>query len=124
MSRTQYLVPRCSRRSFFSCAVVGLVVGVVFYVLAESSQAGQPRKALEIYFVDVEGGPATLFVTPEGQSLLIDTGWPGHAGRDADCTVAAARKAGLSKIDFVLLTHYHVDHAGGVPQLFAKIPLR
>jgi competence protein ComEC len=125
MSRTlsEYFVPRRPRRSFFSCAVVGVVVGVVFFALAESSQAGQPRKALEIYFVDVEGGQATLFVTPEGQSLLIDTGWPGHAGRDADRTVAAARKAGLSKIDFVLLTHYHVDHAGGVPQLFAKIPV-
>jgi competence protein ComEC len=125
MSRTlsEYFVPRCPRRSFFNCAVVGVVVGVMFFVLAESSQAGQPRKALEIYFVDVEGGQATLFVTPEGQSLLIDTGWPGYAGRDADRIVAAAKKAGLSKIDFVLLTHYHVDHAGGVPQLFAKIPV-
>ena len=125
MSRTfsEYFVPRCPRRSFFSCAVVGVVVGVVFLVLAESSQAGQPRQVLEIYFVDVEGGQATLFVTPEGQSLLIDTGWPGHGGRDADRIVAAAKKGGLSKIDFVLLTHYHVDHAGGVPQLFAKIPV-
>jgi competence protein ComEC len=125
MSRilSEYFAPRSPRRSFFSCALVGVVVGVAFFVFAESSQVGQPRKALEIYFVDVEGGQATLFVTPEGQSLLIDTGWPGHAGRDADRTVAAARKAGLSKIDFVLLTHYHVDHAGGVPQLFAKIPV-
>jgi beta-lactamase superfamily II metal-dependent hydrolase len=64
-----------------------------------------------------------FFVTPEGQSLLIDTGWPGHASRDADRIVAAAKKAGLSKIDLVLLTHYHVDHAGGVPQLWAKIPV-
>jgi len=123
MSRTlsEYSVPRCPRRSFFSCAVVGVVVGVVFFVLAESSQAGQPRKALKIYFVDVEGGQATLFVTPEGQSLLIDTGWPGYGGRDADRIVAAAKKAGLSKIDFVLLTHYHVDHAGGVAPLLARI---
>src|SRR6202044_3426836 len=52
-----------------------------------------------------------------------DTGWLGHAGRDADRMVAAAKKAGISKIDFVLLTHYHVDHAGGVPQLLAKIPV-
>jgi glyoxylase-like metal-dependent hydrolase (beta-lactamase superfamily II) len=102
--------------------VVGAIVGV-FFALAESSQAGAPRKALKIYFVDVEGGQSTLIVTPEGQSLLIDTGWPGNAGRDADRIVAAAKKAGLSKIDFVLLTHYHVDHAGGVPQLWAKIPV-
>ena len=84
MSRTlsEYFVPRCPRRSVFSCAVVGIFVRVVFFVLAESSQAWQPREALEIYFVDVEGGQATLFVTPKGQSLLIDTRWPGHAGRD------------------------------------------
>jgi len=82
-----------------------------------------PGKALEIYFVDVEGGQATLFVTPEGQSLLVDTGWPGNAGRDADRIVAAAKKSGLSKIDFVLLTHYHRDHVGGVPQLLARIPV-
>ena len=109
------------RRSLFSCPVIGVVVGVVFCVLAESSQVGQPHKALEIYFVDVEGGQATLFVTPKGQSLLIDTGWPGYGGRDADRIVAAAKKAGLSKIDFVLLTHYHVDHAGGAAPLFARI---
>jgi len=82
-----------------------------------------PGKALEIYFVDVEGGQATLFVTPEGQSLLVDTGWPGNAGRDAERIVAAAKKSGLSKIDFVLLTHYHRDHVGGVPQLLARIPV-
>jgi len=94
-----------------------------FFTLAQTSQAEPVGKALQIYFVDVEGGQATLFVTPEGQSLLIDTGWPGNAGRDADRIVAAAKKAGLAKIDFVLLTHYHVDHAGGVPQLLAKIPV-
>jgi beta-lactamase superfamily II metal-dependent hydrolase len=78
---------------------------------------------LQIYFVDVEGGQATLFVTPAGQSLLVDTGWPGNGGRDADRIVAAAKQAGISKIDYVLLTHYHVDHAGGVPQLAARIPI-
>jgi len=81
----------------------------------------QAHSTLQIYFVDVEGGQATLFVTPAGQSLLIDTGWPGHDGRDADRIVAAAGKAGISKIDFVLLTHYHQDHAGGITQLAAKI---
>ncbi len=83
----------------------------------------QTSKPLEIYFVDVEGGQATLFVTPEGQSLLIDTGWPDFDGRDADRIVAAAKKAGLSKIDFVMITHYHRDHVGGVPQLAARIPI-
>jgi len=80
-------------------------------------------KPLQIYFVDVEGGQSTLFVTPAGKSLLIDTGWPDNNGRDADRIVAAAKLAGISKIDFVLLTHYHTDHAGGVPQLAARIPI-
>jgi glyoxylase-like metal-dependent hydrolase (beta-lactamase superfamily II) len=71
------------------------------------------NKDLHIYFVDVEGGQATLFVTPAGQSLLIDTGWPGNDDRDANRIVAAARKAGLSKIDYVLITHFHQDHVGG-----------
>src|SRR3979490_926952 len=80
-------------------------------------------KALQIYFVDVEGGQATLFVTPEGKSLLIDTGWPDNNGRDADRIAAAAKDAKISKIDFVLITHYHDDHVGGAPQLAAKIPV-
>jgi competence protein ComEC len=79
--------------------------------------------ALEIYFVDVEGGQATLFVTPGGQSLLIDTGWPGNEGRDADRIVKVAKTAGVSKLDFVLVTHFHTDHVGGVPQLAERIPI-
>ena len=76
---------------------------------------------LQIFFIDVEGGQATLLVAPDHHSLLIDTGWPGNNGRDADRIVAAARLAGLARIDTVLLTHYHDDHVGGVPQLLARI---
>jgi beta-lactamase superfamily II metal-dependent hydrolase len=82
-----------------------------------------PHPPLQIYFVDVEGGQATLFVTPSQHSLLIDTGWPGHDGRDADRIAAAAKAARISRIDYILLTHYHADHAGGVPQLAAKFPV-
>src|SRR6202158_6331502 len=81
------------------------------------------QNPLQIYFVDVEGGQATLFVTPKGESLLIDTGWPGNGGRDASRLAAAAKDAGIKKIDFVLITHYHDDHVGGAPQLAAKIPV-
>jgi competence protein ComEC len=81
------------------------------------------QKTLQVYFVDVEGGQATLFVTPAGQSLLIDTGWDGNNGRDADRIVAVAKKAGVSKIDYMLITHFHEDHVGGAPQLAARIPI-
>jgi len=80
-------------------------------------------KALQVYLVDVEGGQATLFVTRGGQSLLIDSGWPGNQGRDADRIAAAAKEAGVSKIDFVLVTHFHKDHAGGITQLAARLPV-
>jgi competence protein ComEC len=83
----------------------------------------QSHSPLQIYFIDVEGGQSTLFVTPEHHSLLVDTGWPGNEGRDADRIAAVAKDAGIKKIDYVLLTHYHVDHTGGVPQLVAKIPV-
>jgi competence protein ComEC len=81
------------------------------------------KEPLKIYFVDVEGGQATLFVTPDKHSLLIDTGWPGNNNRDADRIVSAAHDAGISKIDFVLITHFHDDHVGGAPQLAASIPV-
>lgn len=80
-------------------------------------------KPLEIFFIDVEGGQSTLFVTPAGQSLLIDTGWPGNAFRDANRIVAACKLAHVKKIDYVLITHFHMDHVGGVPQLVAKMPV-
>jgi competence protein ComEC len=75
--------------------------------------------ALNVYFFDVEGGQATLFVTPSGESLLIDAGWPDSGRRIAQ----TARQAGLSKIDYVLVTHYHKDHVGGVAQLLQEIPV-
>jgi beta-lactamase superfamily II metal-dependent hydrolase len=81
---------------------------VVFCCLALSlcATASNP-KSLQIYSIDVEGGQATLIVNPSGQSLLIDTGWPGGEGRDADRIMTAAHEAGLKQIDYVLITHYH-----------------
>lgn len=99
-----------------------LCVSVCVLVLV-AGVCAQDGGALQIYFVDVEGGQATLFVTPEKESLLIDTGWPGNESRDADRIVAAAKRAGVSKIDYVLITHFHEDHVGGAPQLAAKIAI-
>ena len=104
------------------CAFFVCVSGMAATCYASASPAAQ--KTLRIYFVDVEGGQATLFVTPAGESLLIDTGWPGNEGRDAERIVKAAKEAGISKIDFVLITHFHNDHVGGAPQLAARIPIK
>jgi competence protein ComEC len=81
-------------------------------------------KNLEIYAIDVEGGQATLFVSPSGDSMLVDTGWGGFNSRDALRIVAAAKMAGVKKIDYLVITHYHADHVGGVAQLAAKIPIK
>jgi competence protein ComEC len=90
---------------------------------ANVAQSQAKSKSLQVFFIDVEGGQSTLFVTPAGKSLLIDTGWSGNNGRDADRIAATAKSAGLTKIDYVLITHYHVDHVGGVPQLLQRIPV-
>src|ERR1043165_3223427 len=89
----------------------------VFVTVLPCAASPSTGKPLQFYFVDVEGGQATLVVSPSGESLLIDTGWPGYEGRDADRILGAAHQAGLKQIDYVLITHYHRDHVGGVPQL-------
>lgn len=78
---------------------------------------------LKAYFIDVEGGQATLFITPAGQSMLIDTGWGDDEGRDTARILAAMKDAAISKLDYVLITHYHEDHIGGVTSLIEKIPV-
>lgn len=98
-------------------------IPVLSFVLLATAFATKQAPELKIYSIDVEGGQATLFVSPSGQSLLIDTGWPGFNGRDADRIAAAAKIAGLSKLDYVLITHFHRDHVGGIAQLAAKMPI-
>ena len=84
-----------------------------------------PVKTLDIYVVDVEGGNATLFVAPSGESLLIDTGNAGAAAvRDAERIVAAAGAAGVTRIDTLITTHWHSDHFGGMAELAARLPVR
>ena len=93
-------------------------------MLSVATAAAQPRSTLDIYVVDVEGGNATLFVAPSGANLLMDTGNLNGAMRDAERIVAAARAAGLTQIDHLILTHYHADHFGGMEELAKRIPIR
>lgn len=112
-----------------------LACSVAAMVLATTATFGAPRKTLDIYFIDVEGGQSTLLITPAGQTLLIDAGFPGtgtfqskpgdpHQARDPGRIAAVARAAGLTQIDFLVTTHFHADHAGGVPELAQLIPIR
>ena len=78
-------------------------------------------KALDIYIVDTEGGKATLFVSPSGETVLIDTGNPG--GRDLDRITEVFAAAGVTKIDFLISTHYHTDHVGGLQELVKRFPV-
>jgi beta-lactamase superfamily II metal-dependent hydrolase len=97
---------------------------VKLFALALLSLSLLPAKSLDIYFIDVEGGQATLLKTPAGESVLIDTGWPGFEGRDANRIAEAAKKAGITQIDWLVITHFHTDHVGGLDQLAAKMPIR
>jgi glyoxylase-like metal-dependent hydrolase (beta-lactamase superfamily II) len=89
---------------------------------AVSEGQAQTGKALDIYVVDVEGGNATLFVAPSGESVLIDTGNGGAAAvRDAGRIMAAVKEAGLTQIDNLITTHWHGDHFGGMAELAGSI---
>jgi competence protein ComEC len=91
------------------------------FLLTAATLSAQ-KAGLDIYWIDTEGGAATLIVTPAGQSLLADTGNPGD--RDAKRIYdVATKQAHLSKIDYVLITHFHSDHVGGVPALAKLIPI-
>ena len=104
-----------------------------FAVLSVDVAAAAPARTLDIYFIDVEGGQSTLLVSPGGESLLIDSGWSGDGqsgpgdpakARDANRILAAAHEAGISAIDYLLITHFHGDHFGGVLELAQLMPIR
>lgn len=96
---------------------------IAVFALSALWGAVLPAQPLRMVFVDTEGGQATLILTPRGESLLVDAGFPGNNSRDADRIVAAAKRLGLARIDWLLVTHYHLDHVGGVPELAAKFPV-
>ena len=102
---------------------LGCVMAMVMSAVLVSAQ--RQAKTLDIYVVDVEGGNASLFVSPSGESLLIDTGNGGTAApRDAGRIVEAAKDAGLNQIDYLITTHWHGDHYGGLAELTTRIPIR
>ena len=88
---------------------------------AASLNANSTDKRLDIYWVDVEGGAATLIVTPENESILIDTGNPGV--RDSGRIIEAAKGAGLTRIDHLFISHFHIDHFGGAAEVAKGIPI-
>jgi beta-lactamase superfamily II metal-dependent hydrolase len=105
-------------RRFLSLVLIVIAAALPF---AQS----RPDRTLAIYVVDVEGGNATLLVSPSGESLLIDAGNGGTAApRDAARILAAVRDAGVKQIDHLIITHWHGDHAGGVAELASRIPIR
>ena len=100
---------------------------------------GQPQRTLDIYFIDTEGGQATLFVTPSGESMLVDTGFMGNQGmpdanaknangapvtRDADRISAVFKQAGVTVLDWMVISHYHGDHVGNAAELANRLPIR
>jgi beta-lactamase superfamily II metal-dependent hydrolase len=101
-------------------------LGLVLFV-AGVAWADINKDVLHIDAIDVEGGAATLYITPEGKSLLIDTGWPADIGTkgpdSAHRVVGAAIEHGLTRLDYVLITHYHVDHVGGMTELLSLFPV-
>ena len=100
--------------------LVALVISTSF-VVAQS----RATKGLDIYVIDVEGGNSQLWVTPSGESVLIDTGNAGAAAvRDADRIMAAVKDAGIAQIDHLITTHYHADHVGGIVELAGRVPIK
>jgi competence protein ComEC len=102
------------KRLFAALAIVVLAAALL-------AAQGKPTKPLEIWVVDTEGGKAAIYVSPTGQTAMIDTGFPG--ARDLERIMAAIADAGVKQIDYLISTHYHVDHIGNLVELAKRIPI-
>src|SRR6184192_568600 len=112
----------CQRHALRASTV--FVMALILSIVCYTAPTGGAR-TFDIYVVDVEGGNATLFVSPSGESMLIDTGNAGAAAvRDAERIMAAVKAARLTRIDNLVTTHWHGDHYGGMAELAARIPTR
>jgi competence protein ComEC len=99
-------------------AIVAAIGGLVV--------AAAAQKTFDLYTLDVEGGKSVLAVSPSGESMLFDVGWPQGGNRDASTEVilGAVKTLGLKQIDYLVLSHFDVDHLGDVPALAARFPIR
>lgn len=113
---------------------MGLRLASLAVAVALTAAPKAVRQTLDIYFIDVDGGQATLIATPAGESLLVDTGYAGDGtfqsppgdplrARDTPRILAAARDAGITRLDYLLITHFHADHDGGVVELSSQLPI-
>jgi competence protein ComEC len=109
-------------------STLAILTALVITAAAPTGQTGargaqsQPAKTLDIYVIDVEGGKATLFVSPSGETVLLDSANPGP--RDQERMMSVFTAAGIKQIDYLVTTHYHVDHIGGMQELAKQIPIR
>ena len=101
--------------------ISAIALGLALVSLTASAQ-NPSSKTFDMYVVDTEGGHSVLYVSPTGESLLEDTGNPG--GRDTDRIMEVIKTAGVTQIDHLILTHYHVDHVGGLEELAKRIPIK
>jgi competence protein ComEC len=117
--------------------VARMMFAAALVLTTTTAAAARNQQPLRIIALDVEGGAATLYVTPQKHSLLIDAGWPSGMGgvrpapgetaqatpSSAERIAAAVKAAGLDRIDYLLITHYHVDHVGGAVELLSLVPV-
>ena len=115
------MLPRQPLLIVLALALAGIVVPGAANAQGAASRAPAQARTLDIYIADTEGGKAALYVSPSGETVLIDTGNPG--ARDGDRIVAMLAAAGVKRIDHLISTHYHRDHVGGLAALAQRIPI-
>ena len=101
-----------------------LIIAIAFLLSALVPHAKAQQATLDIYWIDVEGGAATLIVTPERQSVLMDAGYDREDERDTQRIQAAMADAGITELDYFIASHFHGDHVGGVPALAGQVPIK
>ncbi len=114
-----------NRRKWFATLLAAALAGCGTLWLENRALAGKADGRLDLYFVDCEGGAAVLIVTPAGESVLVDTGYPTPDDRDTKRIVHVVRDvAGLDHVDHSIATHWHLDHFANLVNVAARVPVR